>query len=150
MDKGWKSLYLTIIPGGSQWLGNRCLRALRSVKQLLASARMRASRPWWGSPYYRGKTMPREKLCVSPLSSLAQGHLFHASGEPASPAFTQLMAPAPAEKQQGRARAANTGCGRSGWAEASSALLETCLSRRVAVEYGGYYAIPLAACVAGF
>ena len=52
--------------------------------------------------------MPKEKLCVSPLSSLAQGHLFHASGERASPAFTQLMAPAPAEKQQGRARAANT------------------------------------------
>lgn len=38
--------------------------------------------------------MPKEKLGVSPLSRLAQGHLFHASGEWASPALTQLMAPA--------------------------------------------------------
>lgn len=30
--------------------------------------------------------MPKERLGVSPLSSLAQGHLFHASGERASPA----------------------------------------------------------------
>lgn len=45
---------------------------------------MTAYRPWWGSPYYRGKAMPKEKLGVSPLSSLAQGHLFHASGERAS------------------------------------------------------------------
>lgn len=56
--------------------------------------------------------MPKEKLGVSPLSRLAQGHLFHASGERASPALTQLMAPAPAQKQQGGARATNTGCSR--------------------------------------
>lgn len=58
--------------------------------------------------------MPKGKLGVSPLSRLAQGHLFHASGKQASPALTQLTAPAPAQKQQGTARAVNTGCGRSG------------------------------------